>query len=415
MAEPKDPSDVLRVLPPQGAPVPLRYVEEKGRYLVIPTGEGSAWSTAALRTGGAEVERAPGGIVPCHAELLTRPEELERARAAFRRKYGEDLWEHHFASSTKVLVLDPGRPKGPPLDPVAMALQEFEAVSSRYSEVNLRNPFARRLKRRSVERMLPLFRDRGRLLEIGGGTGLETLPLLQAGHRVTVVDLSPRMLEELRSRAEAAGLGKGLETVEGRLGELEEVLADRPPGSFEGAFSTFGAMNLEPELASVPRALHRALRPGAPLFLGVLGPAPVVAQAFEVAARKPRQAAARLAHLIPAGALANTLDLHVPRLAELQELFRSRFQLERVEAASLLSPPWPSPRLLSMFSSSGLDLLDRWDRSLSRTWPWAHLGEWLFLTFRRTLDPAEGAGAPSAPPGPTEGARTERGPTDVAS
>ncbi len=416
MAEPKAPTDILlRVLPPDGPPVPLRYVEEKGRYLVIPTGEGSAWSTSALRSGGAEVERGPGGPIPCHAELLTRPEELERARAAFRRKYGEELWQHYFASSTKVLVLDPHRPKGPPLDPVAMALQEFEAVSSRYSEVNLSNPFVRRLKRRSVERMLPLFRDRVRLLEIGGGTGLETLPLLQAGHRVTVVDLSPRMLEELRSRADKAGLGKALETVVGRLGELAEVLADAPSGSFDGAFSTFGAMNLEPSLSSVPRALHRALRPGAPLFLGVLGSTPLLAQTFEVAALKPRQAAARLAHLIPAGALSNTLDLYVPRSAELEELFRSRFRLERVEAASVLSPPWPSPRLLSKFSSSGLDLLDRWDRALSATWPWAHLGEWLFLTFRRSSDPVAGTGGPADPPPRTAGARKGSGSTDTAS
>jgi SAM-dependent methyltransferase len=49
-------------------------------------------------------------------------------------------------------------------------------------------------------------RGRGSILELGCGTGRALLPLAQAGHVVTGVDISPKMLEIARERASLAGV-----------------------------------------------------------------------------------------------------------------------------------------------------------------------------------------------------------------
>lgn len=52
-----------------------------------------------------------------------------------------------------------------------------------------------------------------RVLEVGCGTGMYTVPLLRAGYLVTGVDLSQASLDECRKRADIAGLGANLELI----------------------------------------------------------------------------------------------------------------------------------------------------------------------------------------------------------
>lgn len=62
--------------------------------------------------------------------------------------------------------------------------------------------------------------ERLRVLDVGGGDGLDSLPLARAGHRVTVLDTAPGMLAEARRRAEDAGVGDRFTTVEASVEDL---------------------------------------------------------------------------------------------------------------------------------------------------------------------------------------------------
>lgn len=62
-------------------------------------------------------------------------------------------------------------------------------------------------------------RTGGPILELGAGTGRVAVPLAEAGHEVTAVDLDPAMLDRARRRAAAAG-----PTTAGRIGFVEADL-----------------------------------------------------------------------------------------------------------------------------------------------------------------------------------------------
>lgn len=62
--------------------------------------------------------------------------------------------------------------------------------------------------------------DRIRVLDVGGGDGMDTLPLARAGHEVTIVDPSQAWLTEAQRRADEAGVG--IRTVLAGLDDLPE-------------------------------------------------------------------------------------------------------------------------------------------------------------------------------------------------
>jgi S-adenosylmethionine-dependent methyltransferase len=56
-----------------------------------------------------------------------------------------------------------------------------------------------------------------RILDVGGGDGMDSLPLARAGHDVTILDQSSSWLEEARRRAGEAGVR--VQTVQGDIGD----------------------------------------------------------------------------------------------------------------------------------------------------------------------------------------------------
>jgi len=121
----------------------------------------------------------------------------------------------------------------------------------------------------------------GRVLDVGAGTGALSLPLARLGFHVTALDISPRMLEQLRCRA--AEMRLEVETIEGR--------AESPPsGSFDAVVERLVLWTLADPQGAL--AAWRRSAPGGRLvsFGGVWG----VADRIEATRERIRQLVRRL-------------------------------------------------------------------------------------------------------------------------
>jgi len=106
-------------------------------------------------------------------------------------------------------------------------------------------------------------RTGGPVLELAAGTGRVALPLAEAGHRVTAVDIDPAMLARARDRAEAAAKATRdrIEFVEADLLGLDLPAA----GTFKLAFIALNSLFLLATRAAQREAfatLARHLAPG---------------------------------------------------------------------------------------------------------------------------------------------------------
>lgn len=384
-SEPTAPAEswgTLELLPVGGRRIELLYVRLGGVYYVIPAARRTPWATETLQRGAADFFLESGDRRRASARLVRDAVEARTVFARFRADHGETAWSRYFEGRSKVIALDPDA-TAEPLDAEAMARAEFDAVAPGYARAVASDPADAYLRERSVARLRPLMATRDPLLEIGSGTGSETLPLLAEGHRIVAIDLSPGMLGQLRGRATAAGLVGQLTTIEGRLGNLTEALRPFSDGHFAGAYSTFGAFNLEPRLEGVGIALRRVLARDAPVFLGVLNRHAAMPLIAGVVGADWRAVGARLQHPIPAEGTRYPLDVYARRPAEITRSLGPGFVLEAVEAASVLAPPDDLPRLRKALGARGKLALRRWDARLARNRLGRDLGEWQFLTYRR--------------------------------
>jgi SAM-dependent methyltransferase len=112
---------------------------------------------------------------------------------------------------------------------------------------------------------------RTRVLEIGCGTGLDTVFLASRGHEVIACDPSEEMVTRTLRRLARHGLDAratvmpcGLEDVQTYL----DALAPHEP--FDAIVSNFGALNCVCHLAPLGALARRHLRPGGSVLLGLM-------------------------------------------------------------------------------------------------------------------------------------------------
>ncbi|HTB76520.1 MAG TPA: class I SAM-dependent methyltransferase [Polyangiaceae bacterium] len=161
-----------------------------------------------------------------------------------------------------------------------------------------------------------LFHAGDHVLDVGCGTGSDTLHLASRGVRVTAVDVSPEMVQRLRAKLARASLEARVDV---HIGDIAEIVRELT-GPFDGIVSSFAALNTVDLPSFVPHAA-RALRPGGRLVAHLLSPG--------YGSRGARRWWSRAAR--PSAALANgtEINIHGRRLAHLvlpgDELYRRFF------------------------------------------------------------------------------------------
>jgi ubiquinone/menaquinone biosynthesis C-methylase UbiE len=255
----------------------------------------------------------------------------------------------------------------------------FDAVAADYDRREADNPIMQLMRRRSLAMLENTFPKGSTLLDVGCGTGTEALWLSERGRTVFGVDSSPQMLEVLSRRAAAADLRVATRLM--RAGDLLTLADEIGDASFDGAYSSFGALNTEEAIQQPLAALFRLVRPSGKIVLGVMNRWCLAEMALLVVGGRANQALRRTRSSLRVGVGSNTVEVRYPSWRQLSRALRPRFRVVSVQALPLLLLPyaWPAfsahPRVYKMAS--------RLDGTLSRRRPFAWVGDHLLVVAER--------------------------------
>ncbi len=200
----------------------------------------------------------------------------------------------------------------------------FDGLASRYDELWTRSTVGR-LQRDAVWRRLDsLFRRGDQLLDVGCGTGEDSLHFAQWGMNVRAIDASCEMVRVARARGvDASVLG------------IEEL--DHITGHFDGVISDFGALNCVSDLNAVRHALGSLVRPGGYFAVCVLGRFCLWEAVWYLLRGKPRTAFGRWR----SGRFATSLHIRVHHFSvrQLERAFHPEFTLIDWRGIGTLVPP----------------------------------------------------------------------------
>jgi SAM-dependent methyltransferase len=170
----------------------------------------------------------------------------------------------------------------------------FDAVAARYDAITAAdaNPVIVAQRARVHAAFGRHFPPGSRLLEIGCGTGEDTLALTARGHTIVACDPAPAMLTEAARKLAAAGRASMARFVPGGTADLAaswpSLAAD-----VDGVFSNFAPLNCELSLAPLRALLDQALPPRGRFVAVVLARWSPLEIACFLAAGRPRTALRR--------------------------------------------------------------------------------------------------------------------------
>ncbi|UCC92746.1 MAG: methyltransferase domain-containing protein [Thermoplasmata archaeon] len=232
-----------------------------------------------------------------------------------------------------------------------------------------------RYRRVSLGMLCDAFSPGDRVLDFGCGSGLEAAYLALWGVDVVAVDVLPERVDATRDRARSLGVEDRMDTRLIEPGGLPGLVDQLGEVSLDGAYSSFGPLNCEPDLGAVAGAMGALLREEAPLVASVMNRSCAFEIGRNLARGRPRKAFRRF-H--PAEGRTGGGDVTVTyySLKELREAFGEWFLLEG--ARGLLKMPTPEADPLFRHFPGFLDWAMGFDpRSM------AGLGDHLFVVMRR--------------------------------
>jgi ubiquinone/menaquinone biosynthesis C-methylase UbiE len=242
----------------------------------------------------------------------------------------------------------------------------FDQSAPVYDRVVQGNRFDLHLRTVALETLRTEFRPGDRVLELGCGTGLETIPLAEAGLEIVALDISGGMLRELNRKARVASVHGRIETRQVPIKDLHKIVSDLGPGSFDGAFSHFGALNCEPRLDALPETLHRLIKPKGRISLGVWNRTCLAEMLLFGIAFRPRRSLARLQSSVPVGKSRFGVPVFPYSPGEVKRLFSPFFSLTHAVGASVLVPPYnlgrrlvPHPKVIKLLEAGDRLVRDR--------------------------------------------------------
>ena len=105
-----------------------------------------------------------------------------------------------------------------------------------------------------------------RILDLGCGSGEDSIHFAQRGLHVTSVDIAPAMIAQLQPKASSLGIASRIDAV------VSDIQSFRCPASVhDGLFSNFGALNCIEDPEQLRPLAESCLKAGSPVVLVTMG------------------------------------------------------------------------------------------------------------------------------------------------
>lgn len=242
------------------------------------------------------------------------------------------------------------------------------------------------MRRVSLAVLEASFSEGQQVLEVGCGTGEEALALARRGVRVVATDLSAEMVAIAREKVRTAELDHLVEVCQIAASDLNRLVDVHGASTFDGAYSSFGALNGERDLGGVGRSLCRLLRPHGRVVVSVMSRWYVFEVCWFLSHGRPIQAARRwrghaLAHVSPSLTDRVLTWYYTPR-AFARSWAPDLYPVSCQALPFLLPPPYAAhlwhryPWILRQ--------LQWWETALSTRWPFRSLGDHFLMVLQRT-------------------------------
>lgn len=360
----------------------LRYIVTDEKIVLFPQNSGRQdWVENLLANPSAKIY-SDGGAFLGKAKIRTISGIHDPILGIFTRKYGTQIVRQRYWGRRSYVELKVEPHDSYNLEDLNYGDIEaaFDSVAENYDHHILGNPINVWLRNLSVRMLEECFPPGSVILELGCGTGTETLELAKHGVTVLASDISKKMLEVLERKAKQAGLQHRIITIHCRQRELKDRIHALGFANIDGAYSTYGAINTEPRLDELFEDLHGLLKPDAPLVLGVWNKYCAYEIIGYLLRGKPDLAFARLRNPVPIGKSRFCMNSNAYSVNSLGRHLNSGFQLMSVFGVVILLPPSNLTRYLP--KGRWLKFSKRLDYYLGKIFPFNRLGDHFLAVYK---------------------------------
>lgn len=193
-------------------------------------------------------------------------------------------------------------------------------------------------------------------------------------------DISEKMLKVLSRKAEESGLSDRITPLHLRPVQMVDKLHSLGYEKLDGAYSTYGAINTEPNIVEMVNGFHSLLKDGSPLLLGVWNKYCIYEIVGYLLRLNPSLAFARLRNPVPIGKSRFCVATNAFSVESLNKIMKPHFSLENIFGVVISLPPSnltkyiPKARSFNFFKSV--------DLNLGRAFPMNRLGDHFLALYR---------------------------------
>ncbi|MEK6750880.1 MAG: methyltransferase domain-containing protein [Chloroflexota bacterium] len=253
--------------------------------------------------------------------------------------------------------------------------EAYDRNADKYDEFIENNPNLMRMRQRVYQFITARLPKDSRILDLACGTGTDAVWFAQNGYSVFGVDISGEMLERAKEKAKDLNLQNRLSFEQLSYTDLNKANT----GQFDLTFSNFGGLNCVADMKLVAESVRPLLKPNARVIWALMPPfclwesAMLLRGKFNLATRR----FAGKSTVFKEG-LNYPVYYYTPK--QIAEAWGGGFQLESVEALSVITPPATNkdfavkrPRLF--------ETLSKLDDVFAPRWPFKYWGDFTIVSL----------------------------------